>query len=428
MGKKHSLQAKEVKDRIKETCIIKYGKDNVSKNKDILQKIKDVKLDRYGNENYNNREKAKIAYPKRSKEDNDKIMRTRHINTRDKFVKLLTDNNFELLEDYKGKHIVDENNKYVSWVSYKIKCHTCDNIIESDLNELPKCYFCNPEHKSLKENNIFFFIKNVLPKVQTGVRNIITPYEIDIFIPELNIGFEYNGSYWHTDIKKGKYYHKIKTGYAHTKNVKLYHIWEHDNEDIVKSMVSYRLNRVETRYFARKLALREVKTQERREFFDSNHLHGDVKSSFALGLYDKEELISCISFRKHKEGVEIARFATKLNSSCVGGFEKLLKHSIIKLKELNYSKIITYCDRDWTPNYKDSVYYKNGFTFIGDTGCSLFYTKGDKVYSRETFQKHKLKQLFPESYRDSKTANEILEENKIHSCHNSGNWKYELNI
>ena len=429
-GTPHVLQAREVKDKIIETCLAKYGEDNVSKAESTLKKIKDTKKERYGDENYNNREKAKITYPKRTEEDRDKILKTRHEKTKNKFIKLLEDNNFELLEEYRGKHKVDDGGKYLGWEKYKIKCHTCGNVIESDLNELPICYFCVPANKSVGEKRFFSEVLK-FEEVVLGSRDVIPPYEIDIFVPELNIGFEYNGSYWHSSIhdRIGKYYHKKKTGYCFTKNVKLYHIWEHDNEEIVKSMIRYRLGKTENKYYARKLKIKEVNSKERQLFFDSNHLHGDVKSSFALGLYQEEELISCISFRKHKEGIEIARFATKLNSCCVGGFEKLLKYSIPKIKELGYKKIITYCDRDWTPNYKDSVYYKNGFTFIKDTGCSLSYVKGGSkptVYSRETFQKHKLKELFPETYSDDKTADEILIENKVYPIYNSGNWKFEL--
>ena len=193
-------------------------------------------------------------------------------------------------------------------------------------------------------------------------------------------------------------------------------------------MIKAKLGKTNNKYFARKLQVKEVKTCERRDFFNTNHLHGDVNSKFALGLYQDKELISCISFRSHKEIIEIARFATKLNSSVVGGFSKLLKHSIIKLKGLGYSKIITYCDRDWTPDYKDSAYYKNGFTFAGDTGVQLKYYNNHtkKVLTRETYQKHKLKKIFPSYHGEN--VNEFLMDNRIYALFNSGNWKYELEI
>ena len=63
-------------------------------------------------------------------------------------------------------------------------------------------------------------------------RQVIKPYEIDIFIPELNLGIEYNGDYWHSEkvlSKKHnnyKTYHEDKTKLAESRGIKLIHIWE----------------------------------------------------------------------------------------------------------------------------------------------------------------------------------------------------------
>ena len=45
-------------------------------------------------------------------------------------------------------------------------------------------------------------IKTILPENTTIIRNdrkLIKPYELDILIPSLNIAFEFNGDYWHSD-------------------------------------------------------------------------------------------------------------------------------------------------------------------------------------------------------------------------------------
>jgi len=310
-----------------------------------------------------------------------------------------------------------------------MECDECNKVFNAPLHtkESIKCPYCYPQISTGELN-----LRELFANKQTiyNSRKIIPPLEVDIFIPELNAAFEYNGSYWHSTAQDriDKNYHKNKTEKCLKKGIKLYHVWEHDNEEIIKSLIKTKLNLVENKYYARKLILKEINSKDRKEFFNKNHLHGDVNSLFALGLYNENELISCISFRKHKEGIEIARFATKLNSCCVGGFSKLLKHSIIKLKQLNYNKIITYCDRDWTPDYKDSVYFKNGFNFVCDSGSMLKYfnIKDSSLHSREKFQKHKLKEMFPDIYDEKLTANEILRIKGIYIVYNSGNWKFEL--
>ena len=58
------------------------------------------------------------------------------------------------------------------------------------------CPKCNPAY-SIPELRIFCELKTIFPKVQH--RAIIKKHEVDIFIPELNLGVEFDGVYWHKD-------------------------------------------------------------------------------------------------------------------------------------------------------------------------------------------------------------------------------------
>ena len=62
---------------------------------------------------------------------------------------------------------------------------------------------------SKMEENLAQLVKTLLPENTFIIRNdrqLIKPYELDILIPELNIAFEFNGDYWHSDkiIRKNK--------------------------------------------------------------------------------------------------------------------------------------------------------------------------------------------------------------------------------
>lgn len=57
-------------------------------------------------------------------------------------------------------------------------------------------------------------------------REVLNPLEIDIYCPELKLGIEYNGDYWHSSQYKEKNYHKHKSTEAFKKGVFLYHIFE----------------------------------------------------------------------------------------------------------------------------------------------------------------------------------------------------------
>lgn len=441
-GYEYPNQSPEIKDKIKKTNILKYGYPCSLQNIDIIQQGRDTNILKYGypspnqNEDVKNKQRSTtfrrygvyhaMRCSKISKQSISKRMgAVEHLwNIR------LKNKGYTLLGDYTGVFNRSSTGDYLSWSNYSIEHEACGTIFKHALCGVIKCPKCFPAKFGASQKVLSDLIESLGFVITLNDRRIITPKEIDILTLELNIGFEYNGTYHHSSKYKDKHYHKMKSDLALEKGIKLYHVWEHDNLDIVKSMIKSCLGKSEIRYQARKLKVKEVSIKERRDFFDNNHLHGDVNSNFALGLYEGSKLVSCISFRKHKEGIEIARFATLLNSSCVGGFSKLLKHSINRCRLQDYTKIITYCDRDWTPNYKDSVYFKNGFKFVKDTGVQLKYMKTGKhaIYSRETYQKHKLKEMFPKSYSDDKTADQILEENNIYSIHNSGNWKFEMSL
>ena len=45
-------------------------------------------------------------------------------------------------------------------------------------------------------------------EIVENCRNIIKPYELDIYIPKKKIAIEYNGIYWHsTALNKDMFYH-----------------------------------------------------------------------------------------------------------------------------------------------------------------------------------------------------------------------------
>ena len=86
------------------------------------------------------------------------------------------------------------------------------------------------------------FLEKIHPhKVTTRRRDIISPSEIDIYIEELRVGFEYDGLYWHSDkFKSDKDYHLSKTIQCADKGISLIHIFENEwlyNKEVVKDYI-----------------------------------------------------------------------------------------------------------------------------------------------------------------------------------------------
>ena len=444
-----SLKSKEIREKGKKTCLDKYGVENPYQMKKVIDKVKKTNMDRYGVDNvfksktfqYNLKQfftkKYGVDNPRKCRFIIDKIsVKTAEALLRkgEKSWEIQLENiGYKLLEKYVGTRKC--NTGVNTWITYKMKHLECCHEFEDYLCGVPRCPKCYPPLKSHME--LFFknFIEDMGYVVLSGSRNIISPLELDMYIPELNIAFEYNGSYWHSGIHKNRDYHKKKSELCLEKGIKLYHIWEYDNIEIVKSKIKQILHKTPTnsRLFARDLIVRKL-TYSEESYFSLHHLHGYAPSSFSLGLVGKEDNIECsMSFILRNDNLmELSRFVNKRDQTVVGGFSKLLKHSIKYIKE-NYpqiNKIVTYAYRDWTPDYKDSVYFKNGFDFVKATSPSLGYInlKNNTYYNRQRFMKHKLRVLFPDTFKQDLTEFQNLAIQHIIPVYNSGNWKFELNI
>ena len=69
-----------------------------------------------------------------------------------------------------------------------------------------KCPHCNREdHISNQEMKVYYYIKVYFPDAISGYNNKdLKIKELDVFIPSLNIGIEYDGQAWHKDVERDK--------------------------------------------------------------------------------------------------------------------------------------------------------------------------------------------------------------------------------
>jgi hypothetical protein len=148
--------------------------------------------------------------------------------------------------------------------------------------------------------------------------------------------------------------------------------------------------------YARKCIVKSVSYQDSSKFFDENHLQGFARSqSEAVGLYYDNELVCCASFGKPRFAKqfdwELLRFASKKLINVVGGLSRCLKGK---------TSIISYADRRYSVG---NSYSKCGFSLIRTSSPNYFYFKQNKgIFSRQTYQKHKLKGLL-ETFDPNKT-------------------------
>lgn len=219
--------------------------------------------------------------------------------------------------------------------------------------------------------------------------------EIDCYIEHLNIGIEYCGEYWHSDLHKDKNYHKDKLNWCFDQGINLITIFANEwnsKPELIKSMLAQRLGKISQRMFARKLKVIEILNTVANEFYDTNHIQGRLANiSKSLALIDSDNtIVSVMSFTKSRFNKdyqwEIGRFATIKNTIVVGGASKLFNVFIETNRPIN---CISFCDLRYGSG---KVYEHMGFEFQKTTTPGYFYyhKTTDQSFSRFKFQKHKL--------------------------------------
>lgn len=280
---------------------------------------------------------------------------------------------------------------------------------------------------SVGEQEIFSFIQaNYNGKIVCRDRSIIYPLELDIYIPDLNIGIEYNGIYWHSENNgKDRKYHLNKFNQCRDKGVRLIQIYDiewSNKTDIVKSRLLHSLNQ-SNRIFARKCNIVEVSQKQKRQFLNENHIQGDCSSNINIGLEYNNTLYSIMTFSSHRFGnsiqFELIRFASILNHSVIGGANKLFKHFV---KTYHPTSIISYCDLRWGLG---NVYNQLGMIQQQNTPPNYFYFKPNdtQLRSRQQFQKHKLINKLPH-FDPTLSEWENMKFNGYYRIWNCGNAKF----
>lgn len=287
-----------------------------------------------------------------------------------------------------------------------IRCKNCGSISEWDiadgktafLGNRPLCRNCE-NSISKKEESLFNMISSIYKDEivhHNGSRKIIPPYELDIYLPERKLAFEFDGIFWHSESNGGKdpKYHLMKTEMCERNGIQLIHVFESEFErkhEIVKSRIKNLLGVYDNVVYARKCVVRNVDFIDADPFLNENHLQGSVKSSVNLGLFHGDEMVSLMTFRKPrmtgKHEWELLRFCSKLGYHVVGGAGKLLKHFEIEHKP---KSLISYADRRWSVG---RLYSALGFEFSHSSNPNYWYFKPNNPFSlknRMQFQKFRL--------------------------------------
>lgn len=285
-GYDNSLKDPKVREKIKNTNIERYGCQSSLGNLQVRQKVKNTNLQKYGYQNpfFDKKVQERIIQSNIEKYGVKSTFQLQWVKEKSKQT---------CLEKYGVKNVIQNkcisqkaiNSKYVSmyfklktklskyviplftqeeyngWKKgqvYKWKCVKCGNEFESKIQTnrlpgidclIPRCLKCYPKVNfkySLEEKQVLDYVKHIyFGQVLCNVKNIITPYQIDIYLPELKCGIQFDGCMWHS-IEFHDYEYNLlrKTEMCQDKGIKLIHILQNrwlENQQLQKKILKQRL-------------------------------------------------------------------------------------------------------------------------------------------------------------------------------------------
>jgi len=246
-GVEWTLKNSEVRERIKNTSLDKWGTETPSQNQFVKNKIIKTNQERYGGNSAMCSDDVKLKSketllsnwgvdnPLKSEEIKDKIKKTNleklgveYPTQSEKVLRKIKDNN---LLKWGTEHVhqsdiyrientkIGSNEFYIRYKSDGVSIFNCDcgknhifeintdNFFSRTSQNIKLCTVCYPINNkvSFSESILFEFIKSIFNgEIIQSWRDGL---EIDIYLPELKLGFEFNGLYWHSDDRKDKNYH-----------------------------------------------------------------------------------------------------------------------------------------------------------------------------------------------------------------------------
>jgi len=255
---------------------------------------------------------------------------------------------------------------------------------------------------SRPEQELADFIESILHGNTSVIRNdrdLISPHELDIYIPSQSLAVEYCGLYWHSEINggKGRRYHYDKMMSCFNKGIRLITVFEDEylvRPEVVRSRIANALGKSSNRIYARKCDLVELSRKEYLFFLEKHHLQGKGNSRAGWGLVYNSKLVQVITVgslsRAHASGkqklLELKRFASLPGVSVVGGASRLFS-AVKKYALVNeFDGIKSYCDMRYA-NIFGPVYEKLGFELQAFTKYTPHYVKGQKRFRNQGLRK-----------------------------------------
>lgn len=437
------------------------------------EKSKKTRLERYGDPNYNNREKVRKTVQEKYGEEYVNTSQVPEIKS--KIVKTYTEKHGGMgmasksvskktLDNLKKKHGLENDNSITNVGQIKNVKERIQNEeqLKQNLKRFKDLYssrkYTNLEiaeimGKSLQTivrygKELGYTMSNVnklneswrlFIKKETGINFKLEGKiygdnrKADLYNEELRLAIEINPTITHSTQpspfhgkKVSVKYHQQRAIDAENNGWHLIQIFDWDNPadiiDFIKSIVNKDYEIV----YARKCALKEIKSKEAAEFLNENHRQQDkAVGNIAYGLFYENELVQVMTFglerfarTRGQKDYELIRLASKKGLKVIGGASKLMKAFVNSHYKPN--KIKTFVDYS---KGQGKVYEKMGMTYIGLANLNGLYANID---TGEAMKVTAVSSKFRKEYEAAgQTQQQFMNSKRFYRINDAGNKIYE---
>lgn len=219
---------------------------------------------------------------------------------KEKFIQETAGKTFrKIMEDLKVK---DESTLF-SFIKY----HKCEKLIKNI-----------PTRGSAEQRKIEYFLEDNNIKIVTNTRyNFLNGKEIDIMIPELNIGIEYNGLFWHNinNQKIHMNYHYDKYFNCKQNNIQLLQIQSYEltlNEKYVKSYITHYILK-QSKSLPKNCQILELSENNAKMFYKQNSiLEENIENCKHFSIVKNNKTFGVFSYRETKDEIILVKYSAKL--------------------------------------------------------------------------------------------------------------------
>jgi len=293
---------------------------------------------------------------------------------------------------YKDKYNIEIQE--VKDKTFIVKCNDCGESYEIDKKlfrlrlyyKNNPCLICNPtgsKNTSLPEKHLLnYIIENYDGEILENSKRIIKPLELDIYLPELKIAFEFNGIYYHSsafDVSPD--YHLMKYNICKETGIELIQIFEDDwyfSNHIIKSIILDKLNKNNIISFD-DCDIKEITDINIvKQFTVENNLKGYIECKNYICLIYNDDIVSMMGF-----------IDNNIVFHCNKYYNSVLYSDKILIDYYMNNYIINYLEYIIDNTYQNIDYFLNiGFDFIEDILPIKYYVNKNKRVLEQISEKN----------------------------------------